>query len=140
MGVNDGEHKPLGIGAGTVFDGDVPDDRVVEVGLMAFDEDSHKDWSHHGELTKKVGHSVAEGLRAIPHPYTAAAGTVLPFAVAGLGLAMSMDRDDELGQHLRDFPVGAWPNGEHRQVWHFSKRGSRWSNWNCGVGYRFIKG
>ncbi len=43
MGVNDGEHKPLGIGAGTVFDGDVPDDRVVEVGLMAFDEDFQRD-------------------------------------------------------------------------------------------------
>ncbi len=65
---------------------------------------------------------------------------MLPLAIAGLGLAMLMDRDDELGQHLREFPVGAWPNGEHRQVWHFSKRGSRWSNWNYSVGYRFIKG
>jgi hypothetical protein len=59
MGVNDGEHEPLGLGADTVFDGDVPDDRVVRVGFMAFDEDSHEDWSQDGGLIKEVGHSVA---------------------------------------------------------------------------------
>lgn len=137
--INDNQTKPFGLGGGTVFDKIVGDDRILKVALVAFDEDSNKDWSKHGEMVTKIGANVAAGLAAIPNPYTATASVILPLAIAAVGQIMSMDQDDQLGQHLMEFPVGGLPPGEHTQFWSFSG-GSWWySNWKYSVQYRIIK-
>jgi hypothetical protein len=137
--INNGQTKRFGIGGGTVFDADVPDNRIVKVGLVAFDEDANKDWSRQGDVVTQIAKSVSDGLKLIPNPYTATAGAVLPFAVAAFGGVMRLDQDDELGQHLREFPVWAVPKGEHVQVWAF-RGGSGWySSWRYAVRYRVIK-
>jgi hypothetical protein len=64
---------------------------------------------------------------------------ILPFVIQGVGGIMSLDQDDELGQHLREFPVGAMPDGEHLQLWTFSQ-GGWYSSWNYIVRYKIIKG
>ncbi|HEY9709459.1 MAG TPA: hypothetical protein V6D48_14745, partial [Oculatellaceae cyanobacterium] len=37
ISVNDKQTKSFGIGGGTVFDAEVPEDRILKVALMAFD-------------------------------------------------------------------------------------------------------
>jgi hypothetical protein len=137
--INNGQTKPFGEGGGTVFDVDVPTDRIVKVVLIAFDGDSNKDWSKHGEVVSKIGENVSSGLASIQNNYTAAAGMILPFVIQAVGGIMSLDQDDELDQHLREFPVGSMPDGEHLQLWTFSQ-GGRWSSWNYTVRYQVIKG
>ncbi|MBD1823117.1 hypothetical protein H6F51_11580 [Cyanobacteria bacterium FACHB-DQ100] len=140
ISVNDKQTKAFGIGGGTIFDADVPENRILKVALIAFDEDSNKDWSKHGEVVTKIGQAVSSGLATIPNPYTAAAGTILPFAISAIGGIMSLDQDDELGQHLREFPVWAIPNGESLQIWGFKGGGGWYSSWRYAVRYRVIRG
>jgi hypothetical protein len=137
--INNGQTKEFGEGGGTVFDADVPNDSILKVVLIAFDGDSNKDWSQHGEVVTKISQSVSAGLASIHDTYTAAAGVILPFVIQGVGGIMSLDKDDELGQHLREFPVGATPDGEHLQLWTFSQ-GGWYSGWNYTVRYKIIKG
>lgn len=132
--------KAFGIGGGTVFDFDVPDDRILKVALIAYDEDSNKDWTRHGEMVTKLGQAVSAGLGAIPNPYTAAAGMILPFALNAVGQIMMMDQDDELGQLQAEFPVMSLSNGEHTQFWNFTKEGGWYSSWRYAVQYKVIKG
>ncbi len=139
ININTGQTKQFGEGGGTVFDADVPNERILKVVLIAFDGDSNKDWSKHGEAVTKIGASVSSGLASIQNNYAAAAGVILPFVVQGVGSIMSLDQDDELDQHLREFPVGSIPDGEHLQLWSFSQ-GGHWSSWNYTVRYQVIKG
>lgn len=132
--------KAFGVGGGTVFDFDVPDDRILKIALIAYDEDSNKDWNNYGDWVTKLGQAVSAGLGAIPNPYTAAAGMILPYALNAVGQIMLLDKDDELGQLQAEFPVGSLPDGEHAQTWTFSKGGSFYSNWRYSVLYRVIKG
>src|SRR5262245_51470399 len=57
-----GRTMRFGIGGGTVFDADVPDDRILKVALAAYDEDSNKDWTKQGENVTKIGQAVSAGL------------------------------------------------------------------------------
>ncbi|GIK43686.1 MAG: hypothetical protein BroJett011_75190 [Chloroflexota bacterium] len=139
--VRNGQTKQFGVGGGTVFDADVADGRILKVALVAFDEDANKDWAQHGQLVTKIGQAVSAGLAAIPNPYTAEAAKILPFAIAAVGGTMQLDRDDELGQHLREFNIGQISNGTHGQEWSFQDRIIRfWSDWKYKVRYRIIKG
>ena len=132
--------KNFGVGGGTVFDFDVPDDRLLKIALIAYDEDAGKDWDKYGDYAKRIGDAVAAGLSAIPNPYAAGAGTILPYALNAVGQIMKLDKDDELGQLQAEFPVGSLPNGEHAQAWSFTKEGGWYSNWRYTVFYRVIKG
>ncbi|AFZ22086.1 hypothetical protein [Allocoleopsis franciscana] len=140
ISVNDKQTKSFGIGGGTVFDAEVPEDRILKVALVAFDEDAGKDWSNHGDTITKIGQAVSSGLATIPNPYTAGAAVILPFAISAVGGVMSLDKDDELGQHLREFPVWSVPNGDHFQIWPFKGGGGWYSSWRYAVRYRVIKG
>jgi hypothetical protein len=140
ISISKGETKPFGEGGGTVFDFDVPDERILKVALVAFDEDSNKDWARRGEMVTKIGQAVSSGLAAIPNPYTVGAATVLPLAIQVVGGIMSMDKDDELGQLLHEFPMWSLPNGSHAQVWNFTGGGWWYSNWKYAVRYQVIKG
>ena len=137
--INNGQTTEFGEGGGTVFDADVPNKSILKVVLIAFDADSSKDWSQHGEAVTGISQSVSAGLSSIDDPYTAAAGVILPFVIQGVGGIMGLDKDDELGQHLREFPVGATPDGEHLQLWTLSQAGL-YSGWNYTVRYKIIKG
>ncbi len=139
ISINAGQTKQFGVGGGTIFDFQVPDDRILKVALIAFDEDSNKDWEKHGDMVTKIGQAVSAGLGAIPNPYTAAAGMILPYALNAVGQIMSMDKDDELGQLGAEFPVGSLPVGEHVQFWNFNKEGGWYSDWRYAVQYRVIK-
>lgn len=140
VSINNGQTKGFADGGGVVFDADVPDGRILKVALVAFDEDSGKDWAKRGEVVTKIGGAVAGGLAAIPNPYTLAAAAILPFAIQTVGGLMSLDQDDDLGQHAREFPVGALPNGTHLQTWSVRGGGGWWSSWRYTVRYQVTKG
>ncbi|MGQ7296131.1 hypothetical protein [Quadrisphaera sp. KR29] len=140
LSINDRQTQRFGVGGGTVFDADVPDGRLLKVALVAFDEDAGKDWERRGETVTKIGQAVSAGLSKVPHPYTTGAAVVLPFAIAAVGGVMSLDGDDELGQHLREFPVGAVAAGSHQQVWSLRGGSSWWSRWRYTVRYQVLKG
>jgi hypothetical protein len=108
--------------------------------LAGYDEDANKDWSKHGEMVTKVGSAISAGLKAVPYPPAQITGTILPFAIAGVGLAMMLDKDDELGQLKRDLPVSAIPSGSHAQFWTLQKKGGWYSSWAYTVTYRIHKG
>lgn len=139
ISVNDNQTKSFGDGGATVFDKEVPNDRVLKIALVAFDEDAGKDWSKHGEMVTKIGNTVSQGISSIPRPEAAAAGMILPFVIAGVGTLMQLDQDDELGKYTYDIPVSSLPNGNHLQVWSFQGGGGWWSSWKYAVRYRIIR-
>ncbi|WP_414548921.1 hypothetical protein [Anabaena sp. CCY 0017] len=140
ISINDKQTKKFGQGGGTVFDSDVPENRILQIALVAFDEDSNKDWSNHGETVTKIGAGVSTALLATSVPPAQVAGLILPVAIGVVGGIMKMDKDDELGQHLREFPVQSLPNGSHLQIWNFKKRGNWYSSWDYTVRYKIHKG
>ena len=141
--VNNGQNitPTLFDGSGMVFDAEVPEDRVVRLALIAFDEDASKDWSKHGDVAARIGAAVSGALKAIPNPYTAAAGMLLPFAIAGAGEIMKLDKDDELGRLSAEFPLAGLPQDEPAaQTWLF-RGGSGWfSSWRYRLDYAVLKG
>jgi hypothetical protein len=138
--INDKQRKPFGKGGGIIFDDDVPENNTLYIALAGYDEDANKDWSKHGEMVTKVGSAISAGLKAVPYPPAQITGTILPFAIAGVGLAMMLDKDDELGQLKRDLPVSAIPSGSHAQFWTLQKKGGWYSSWDYTVTYRIHKG
>lgn len=136
------ETKHVGVGGGMVFDKQVPTDRVLKIGLTAFDEDSAKDWAKQGEVVDKIASAVSTGLAAIPNPYTAGAAVILPFAVKIVGGLFALDEDDNLGSYTADFPVWSLAAGANPQQWQFAGQwGGGWlgfSKWSYAVRYSII--
>lgn len=140
VSINDGQIKNFQTGGGEVFDFDVPENRVLKVAWVAFDEDAAKDWNKHGETIQKIGGAISGGLATIPNPYTATAAILLPFAINAAGGIMQLDKDDDLGTHARSFPMWAIPDGTHHQSWSVNGGSGWWSSWQYAVSYRVIKG
>lgn len=139
--INNKETVPFGEGGGIVFSAEVPDNRNLKVALAAFDEDAAKDWPRERQETlNEIVGAVSSGLLATGNPYGVGAGVVLPIATqVALGL-ISIDRDDELGTHVADFPGWLTPHGEHRREWLCRGGSNGWSNWRYRIRYRVIKG
>ncbi len=114
-----GQTQSFGVGGGTVFDKDVPSDRILKVALTAFDEDSAKDWSKQSQVVDDIAAAVSKGLGAIPNPYTAGAAVLLPFVVSVVGGIFSLDQDDNLGSYTGDFPVWSL-TADNPQQWQFN--------------------
>lgn len=140
ISINDKQRKRFGIGGGIIFDDDVPENHTLYIALTGYDEDAHKDWSKHGDMVTKVGAAISTGLKATSIPPAQIAGLVIPLAIAGVGLAMKLDKDDELGQLKRDLAISALPNGSHTQFWTLRKRGGWYSSWDYTVTYKIHKG
>jgi hypothetical protein len=140
VSINDRQRRKFGDGGGVVFDADVPDDRVLKVAFMAFDEDANHDWSNHGGDVQQLAGTLATGLKAIPNPYTAAAAVILPIAVGAIGGIMSLDQDDMLGSHSGDYPMWVVPEEPLVHIATIEGGGGWWSSWQYTVQYRVLKG
>jgi hypothetical protein len=134
------QRRGFGTGGGTVFDAEVPDERIVKVALAALDEDAAKDWARHGEIISEIGKAVSAGLATIPNPYTTTAAAIMPLAMAAIGGLVQLDQDDRLGEHLREFPAWALPAGAHTQIATFAGNPvPGYSDWRYSVRYQVIK-
>lgn len=141
ISINDRQTKILGnnLAGGIVYDADLPDQAILQITLVAYDEDMASDWSKHGETVKEIGAGVTAGMSAIPALSSLAwiPGSIV--ALAGVG--MGMDKDDLLGKHQRTFQVGTLVEGASMQYFPFSKSDwLGWSSWSYTVRYRVIKG
>ena len=140
ISINDGETKNFTIGGGTVFNADVPNDAILKVGLIAFDEDAAKDWNRRQEIINRITTTVSGGLAATGNPYAVGAAAVLPFVKDAIGVFVNLDEDDELGTHLQEWPAWLTPDGTHTASMYCTKVGSSYSNWRYRIFYRMIKG
>lgn len=142
LSIDNGQTSKFGEGGGTVFDAHVEDGRLLKIAFAAMDEDAGKDWARREELITKVTKNVSDGLRASGDPQAVAAAQVLPLAVQGLGLAVQLDADDELGQHLCEYPVGVRATVVSTQSVPFQKTTGRWgwSTWQYTVTYHIVTG
>ncbi|MDP8929214.1 MAG: hypothetical protein M3O70_11755 [Actinomycetota bacterium] len=143
--INNGQTISFGEGGGTIFHVDAPTDRILKVTFVGFDQDAGSDWKRIEGGVKQATDAVAAVLRAIPNPYTVTAAELLPVVRQGIGAVMQMDIDDELGQHVADFPLWGLPqpNGGPIGLSQFVplKGGSGWwSSWNYTVNYRVLLG
>lgn len=143
VSVNDNQTKPLSMnGNSLVFDANVPDDRVLKVGLVAYDKDSSSDWEKNKDVAKKIADTAGAALVATGNPYAAGAGAALPAVVRGVGAIMQLDKDDELGRYTGNFSVkGLAANRETSQTWKFKRSPVPWwSDWDYTVTFAIGKG
>lgn len=143
VSVNDNQTKSLSMnGSSLVFDANVPDDRVLKVGLVAYDKDSKSDWEKNKGLATKIADTAGSALIATGNPYAAGAGAALPAVVRGIGAIMQLDKDDELGRYTGNFSVEGLPaNRETSRMWTFKRSPVPWwSDWDYTVTFAIGKG
>lgn len=131
-------------GGGIVFDADVPENGTLKIAMVAYDEDSAKDWSKHGDMVEKISYGVSSGLAATSNPYAILAGGILQFATKAVGGIMKLDKDDKLGTLEENKSVRSLAR-EKTENWNFSKKPKNrfkrwWSSWDYTVRYKITKG
>jgi hypothetical protein len=130
VSVNDGETRPFGDGGGVVFSADLAASETLKIALLAYDEDSSKDWAQYGEWAQRVGDAVGTGLSQVPWPWLKVAGTMIPYAVKAVGTIMSLDQDDKLGTYAADEPVAGLQLGDNARQWSFQGQWGPWAWWS----------
>lgn len=141
--INDDEWKDLEMeDRDVVFDADIPEDRVMKIGFAAYDKDSKGDWEDYGGAVTELGKVVGGALALTGNPIAVTAGALLPFAIAGVGEIMKLDKDDALGSYTTDIPVAALQNGrETTHQWILKgKPVPWWSEWDYTVTFSVSKG
>jgi hypothetical protein len=136
IGINDGQTKSFRLNQAVVFDGTMPESDVIHGGLVAYDEDCGKDWSKYGDLVSSLSDLAEAGLAAGGYP---TAGSVVKYATKALGLACSLDSDDELGR-VDLFVAGSGPAVEDA-IWKRRRpsAGLLSSSWSYEVRYRIMR-
>ena len=140
LSINAGESKLFGVGGGVIFDADIPEDRVLAVSLIAFEQFSDKNWSNHEDVVLQIGEAVSSEITVAPDPYMSYPWLQLSSAVKTAALNLDMAQDQKLGYHTRQFPIWALPPGNHLQIWSFHGTGRAWlSDWDYTVRYMVVK-
>lgn len=135
--LNNGQVKqfPAAANERVVFDGTVDAASTIAIGLKFYDEDANHDWSKHGPMITALTTKVAAGLALIPS-YGTVAGAVLTTVTQGIGLIMSLDKDDLLANVALELPVADLPMGTSFRSIPVKGGSNSWSNWNYLVQLR----
>ena len=136
--INNNQRKSFGTGGGIIFDDDLPENHTLFISLAGYDEDAKKDWDKYGNYVIAIGGSVSASLAAIPGAQPIA--MYIPMAIAVFGAAAKLDKDDLLGEHKRQLPISAIPNGSHAQFWTLRRKSGWYSSWDYTVTYKIHKG
>lgn len=113
--------------------------RSVRGGIVAFDEDSAKDWAKKPEWVESMKDQVVKGLKAQGNPWAVGAGVVLEWGYKIVDTIIKADKDDKLGEKQLNIPV----TGPASQTlsWKFSKKGDwlGYSSWNYTVDIEILR-
>jgi hypothetical protein len=136
MDINDGQTRSFRANQAVVFDGAMPESDAIHAGLVAYDEDCGKDWSKYGDMVNTISDLAAAGLAAGGYP---TAGSVVKYAAKAVGLACSLDSDDELGRV--DLFVAASGPAVEDAIWKLRRpsAGLLSSSWSYEVRYRVTR-
>jgi hypothetical protein len=135
--INDGQTKnfPVESVQRVLFEGTVDAASTVMFAVRFYDEDSNKDWTKHQSMVTNLSKGVSSGL-ALLGPKGIAAGAVLTVLTQSVGLIMSLDKDDLLGEARREFFVGSLPIGTTVHTITLKGGSTRWSNWSYLVSFK----
>lgn len=137
ISINDGQHKYPNQ---TIFTATLEDTDTIRGGLIAFDEDTSKDWSKKPEWLQKAKVEVVKQLNSSPNPSAVAAGVVLDWGYKALDFFMTSDKDDMLGKLPLNIPA-AGPETEKLSRWHFWNDADwlGYSSWNYSTHLEVVR-
>ncbi|MBD1871314.1 hypothetical protein H6F95_29240 [Cyanobacteria bacterium FACHB-471] len=124
MSINDRQTLKFGPGGGYVFDTNVADNTILQIEMIAFDEDAAKNIERYDQARQLANQAL----------------TVTPVSFGGASIAldavrtlMQLDQDDELGTYRQPFHVWQMPQGCHFQQWNVHGGSTAFSDWNYWV-------
>jgi hypothetical protein len=118
-----------------LFEGTVDASSTVIFSARFYDEDANHDWTKHGKMVSDLSAKVSTGLGLLG-PKGIAAGAVVAILTQGVGLILSLDKDDLLGEVTREYFVGRLPVGTTVHTLAIKGGGGWWSSWSYLIDLR----
>jgi hypothetical protein len=115
-----------------LFEGDVDAASTIVLGIKFYDEDVNKDWTKHSALVTDISSKVADGVASLG-PKGVAGGAALLLVTLAVGLIMSVDQDDLLGDSALELPVSRYPIGTT-----MLSIGARQDDWTGYSSWRYL--
>ncbi|MDN6170140.1 MAG: hypothetical protein L0J11_08675, partial [Micrococcaceae bacterium] len=136
ISINDNQHKyPNAL----IYSDILANDRSIRGGVVAFDEDSSKDWANKPKWIEKLKDGVIKGLKASGHPVAVSGGEILDWGYKIADAIIKADKDDKLGE--KELEVSASGPETEKITWHFSKKGDwfGYSSWNYTGDFEIVR-